>query len=331
MHRIAVSLFGSNVTNFQERWGIFADNLTGLKQSHSRKWDSSCSAIVFIDFTEKDYADLLISPIAGPKILILVEPPAVNPFQYNQKILKIFNKIYSFSIETANEYGAQYIPFMTPTRNWVQRRKISAEKPKFGLLAANKNSVHPKSQYWLRRKVVTDLSHKNLNFSFAGPSWEKNRFSETIEDFRLLRYHRSINSPYDLHNLRFGHRKPSLRNFKGKVASKEEYVRDLDVEICIENCQDELSEKIFDSLQIGNVPVYVGVDLSKYGISNDVAFIPPRNPKDFFDFLTSLSLPEINEKREYGYQWWKLNHQKWSETENLSRFASEVRRSINSC
>jgi hypothetical protein len=122
-----------------------------------------------------------------------------------------------------------------------------------------------------------------------------------------------------------------LDNFKGKVDSKEEYARDLDVEICIENCQDELSEKIFDSLQVGNVPVYVGVDLSKYGIANDVAFIPPANPKDFFNFLSSLSLPEINEKREYGYEWWKLNHQKWSETENMSRFASEVRRSITSC
>jgi hypothetical protein len=330
MMRIATRIFGQSNIDLDSRWGSFVKFLTQSNGSSDINWNSSSAAIVFVDFTERDLLELSSKPFLGPKILILVEPPAVNPFQYKPSVLVIFDKIYSFSREVSSEVGAEYVRFMTPSRNWRTEIKNSDLPPKFGMIAANKNSFHSKSQYILRRSFIQALSSSELNFVYAGPCWENSIFKEAIEDFRSFNYFRKSKTDFEKKNFRILKRKPKLNSCLGLVDSKESFLSEIDVEICIENCEGELSEKLFDSLQANTVPAYIGVDLVAYGIPNEIALLPPKNPKKAYDFFNSLSQREIDQTRKNGQDWWRSNNMHWEDKFKMKDFAHLVNDFIES-
>lgn len=328
MKNIAFRFFGGEETNFESRWGLFAKTLCGDEYQLSFKWSSETSAVIFLDFTERDLESLQHSPFNGPKYLLLIEPPSVNPFQYNQDRLDIFDKVYTFSLETAHMYGVQYIKYMTPSRMWkVPTRETN--QPKFGIISANKNSFHPKSLYKYRRQAIQNLSLSKLDFVYAGSGWDSSRLDDLVADFRLFQYFRRSFSKLDLTQIRVFEKRRSTKNYVGTVPSKESFLAELDVEICIENCQDELSEKLFDSIQAHVVPVYLGVSLQKYGIPEEIAFVAPSDPRKLVEFLSTLTAREINEKKLKGQEWWRTNKSDWSEENRINELSEELLKSIS--
>ncbi len=328
MKNIAFSFFGGREKDFESRWGLFAKRICGDEYQLDYEWNDETSAAIFVDFTEADYERLQQFPFSGPKILVLVEPPSVNSFQYSQKKIDLFDQVYAFSLETAQLYGARYIRYMTPTRTWATPNR-EVTQPKFGIISANKNSLHPKSLYKSRRHAICNLSRSELDFVYAGFGWDTSRLDDLISDIRLLRYLLRSDCKYDLTQIRIFERTPLSKNYVGPVASKESFLGILDVEICIENCEDELSEKLFDSLQANVVPVYRGVSLEKYGIPEEIVFVAPKNPKKLVQFLSAITTQEINEKRLRGQEWWENNKHLWNEENRITEFSEEILKFIS--
>lgn len=327
MKNIAFRFFGGEEKNFESRWGLFAKTLCGDEYQLSFKWNSETTAVIFLDFTERDLESLQNFPFTGPKYLILVEPPSVNPFQYNQDRLDTFDKVYTFSLETAHLYGVQYLRYMTPSRMWnVPIRETN--QPKFGIISANKNSFHPKSLYKFRRQAIHHLSHSKLDFVYAGSGWDSSRLEDLVADFRLLQYFWRSFGKIDFTQIRLFDKRRLTGNYVGSVPSKESFLAELDVEICIENCQDELSEKLFDSIQAHVVPVYLGVSLQKYGIPEEIVFVAPSDPSKLVEFLSTLTAREINEKKLRGQEWWRTNKSDWSEENRIKELSEEFLKSI---
>jgi hypothetical protein len=328
LKNIAFSFFGGKERDFESRWGLFAKTLCGNQYQLHYEWAEETAALVFIDFTEADYERLRIQPFGGPKFLILVEPASVNSFQYNQERIELFDQVYTFSLETAELYGVQYLRYMTPTRKWSIPSK-QTYKPRFGIISANKNSLSPKSLYKSRRQAIYNLSRSKLDFVYAGFGWDSSRLNDLISDFRLFRYFRRSHSKYDLTQIRIFEKNRKLQNYVGPVTSKESFLSVLDVEICIENCRDELSEKLFDSIQANVVPVYQGVSLEKYGIPQDIVFLAPENPKKLVPFLSAITIQEITEKRLKGQEWWEKNKNLWSEEDRIDELSQRILKFIH--
>jgi hypothetical protein len=328
--RIDSKLFGNSEIDPSSRWGSFVVLLNSNELLSERLSEPKRDVRLYIDFTERDFVEEMSRPATGVKILVLVEPPAVNPFQYNPAILEHFHKVYSFSQEISSQYGAEYVQFIVPNRKWTEVKEYSRKRPNIGIIAANKNSFHPKSQYFLRRNYIAKLSESKLSFSFAGPFWEKSRTQEFLDDLRSIKHSKKMKSTISYRNFRFLGSKPKMLCCLGAVDSKEKYLQSLDVEICIENCKGELSEKLFDSLQSNTVPAYIGVKLSDYGIPNEIALHPPLNPIESTEYFQSLSWREIEETRICGQEWWALNKNLWLEDVRMAEFAKLVRCFIES-
>jgi hypothetical protein len=58
--------------------------------------------------------------------------------------------------------------------------------------------------------------------------------------------------------------------------------------LIIENSLDYVSEKLFDAIQFGTVPIYVGPQLSEFGIPNEVAIQCEPSEVQVADKIASL-------------------------------------------
>lgn len=328
MEKLVIRVFGEVYVRNESRWGRFTSLLLRQNFIQVTSWDSTPCKAVFVDFTLRDYELLKSNPVNGRKVLILVEPPAVNPLQYKKEVLGLFDKVFTFSMEIAEEYNVQYVQFYTPTRNWNTNKIKKTGQIKFGLIAANKNSFHPKSKYAFRRHVVRLLSCSNLDFSYAGPGWNKSKLQLLNEDLAILKFYLKHLLPIKISYLRFLKRNPNLSNYRGEVESKEGFLASLNVEICIENCEGELSEKLFDALESETVPLYFGVDLEKYGIPENLTIRPQVALRDLPDFLGQITWETVEEKQNLGKEWWQANRLNWSEEWKMKDFVKKVEISL---
>jgi hypothetical protein len=64
---------------------------------------------------------------------------------------------------------------------------------------------------------------------------------------------------------------PTLDNYHGSVNYKPQSIGKYRISLIIENSPNYLSEKLFDALVSQSIAIYVGIDLSKIGLNNEMA------------------------------------------------------------
>jgi hypothetical protein len=112
------------------------------------------------------------------------------------------------------------------------------------------------------------LAKQDRRVLVVGHDWQEPVYRTfgrlVIELSRALRYAASL----DLRSFITGFQKP--RNLWGPAESKTAAMRDFKVAVVIENSQEYMSEKFFDALVGGSIPVYVGPDLNLFEIPSDL-------------------------------------------------------------
>lgn len=99
-----------------------------------------------------------------------------------------------------------------------------------------------------------------------------------------------------------------------------------DFAVVIENSQTYISEKLFDAVIAGCIPLFCGPRLSQFGIPEGVAVELPSRPEKFVDSYRSLTQQEKDLIRENG-QLWLNSHDTiatWSQDPALERLAQEI-------
>ena len=87
-------------------------------------------------------------------------------------------------------------------------------------------------------------------------------------------------------------------SFRGSLASKEEVLRRAEICIVIENDFSTLSEKVFDAIYAGCVPIYVGPDVSHIeGLSDCLITVEP-NARKIIEKLNGLTAMELQMRRD---------------------------------
>lgn len=192
-----------------------------------------------------------------PKVLIKQEPIVVFPQHRFPNPRGIFD--YVITKGKVAEGGLyNYGNTWPETIEFVESRKR-----KFVAITANKWSAINGQLYDLRKKVYAS-DHRVDVF---GRGWEATPFeevSQVIKESVLASMSGVIPKMPSLSNL---HRKP--KNYLGAVDDKRKIMAAYDYALIIENCTFYTSEKLMDSLLVGNFPVYVGGSLTGLGIPKE--------------------------------------------------------------
>ncbi len=213
--------------------------------------------------------ELLESLSAYPQekcLLFALEPPVVAKKSYGKKWADVFGKIFVLLEDIVD--GETYLKFYYPQPRQKMLESLPAFKDKklCALIASNRKSKHPQALYAERKRVIQFFQAlKTDEFDLYGPRWDKKRA------------------------------------WKGMVPSKWETLKNYKFSFCYENMHSQrgyITEKIFDSMVAGCVPIYLGAsDITDYVPAE--CFIDRRkfaSYKDLYHFLRGM-----DQERYEGY------------------------------
>lgn len=192
------------------------------------------------------------------KILVLWEPETVIPDQYSEDVWSEYGEIVTLREDLQLKY-------QFPKINWPQGQTVKSNYLKFNerkmitLINANKFSYVEGELYSLRREVITFFEkQKNGDFDLFGIGWGRNPFLRPkiflyyllmgFKQGKVLNVIKDFCASFFL----------SWKTFRGEIPDKYTVLEKYKFNICIENEATYVTEKIFDSLSVGAIPIYKG-------------------------------------------------------------------------
>lgn len=263
--------------------------------------------VIFLDPPRKpqNYSDNLLSR----SFLILSENVVVKPNHWDQNLHRRFKMVFTWSSELAKKDGYCWITHNIPGIYVKFLDRDLAKKDKLcTLISANKHIEHPLELYSERVKAIKwfEMNHADA-FDLYGFGWSITSKWMSFAD-KLSKYLKMKSNSYAAKYLsamvEFLKKKNQNSLFKvyaGEVNSKISTFRRYRFSICYENAKDipgYVSEKIFDSMQAGCVPIY-------YGANDIEIFIPKTCWVDFREFSSYeelyLFISKMSDENYLGY------------------------------
>lgn len=168
--------------------------------------------------------------------------------------------------------------------NW-RRRPIY-----FSFVGANKVGLSPRNNYAIRRKLVDEYASSGLEV--YGPLWNDGLKRRLINRVSMM-----------LWGLKTHQRPPfwsiysdifrKYKNAKGEVPDKHAILLNSKFSLIVENSDLMITEKLFDAILSGSIPVYYGPDLSQFGLPTDLAIEIKKIPVPIGEYLASFTDEEI--------------------------------------
>lgn len=195
-------------------------------------------------------------------ILFLMEPPVVIPHNHDVTLHAQFNKIVTWQTDIAD--NKRYFQYFIPQAGNLRDAQLAtlADKQKLCVLInKNKHTKHPDELLSQRAQAVNFFEHN------------------APDDF-------------DLYGNRWSAR---LKTYKGTIPAFEKinYLKKYKFCICYENMRSTngyISEKIFDCLRAGCVPIYLGAaNISDYVPTT--CFIPREqfeSNQELYDYIKNM-------------------------------------------
>ncbi|WP_312361907.1 glycosyltransferase family 10 domain-containing protein [Ensifer sp.] len=210
------------------------------------------------------YQRCLKAGLADNLAVILYEPKVVAEFNYDKDVHKHFSVVFTWDQDLFSE-GLPYSEFVYPQPDFkaltglvpFEQRKLICN------FSANKTSAHPDELYTARIRTIK--------------FFEANCLSE------IDHYGRGWSQDY--------------KSWRGMVDDKQSVMSNYRFNLCYENARSPrgyVTEKVFDALRAGCVPVYWGAPDIEDRIPAD-AFIDRRNfpsDADLLDFIQGVNEPQ---------------------------------------
>lgn len=246
--------------------GVNPDFLRKIGEAHGFLDASSNSLppelVLCVDWSTRDKKKLRNYRASGlPSFLIMQEPSVVIPKHLVGKIKREFDYVV-----TVGRLGGD------ANINWPQAwdsiSNLSSPRKNRGVVInADKWSAVYGELYSLRRKIV----NLDERIDLFGSGWS---------DSPMIRIKRAISAiGFAVLNGRVPKIQIVFDVFKrplhhlGKSIDKIETLKNYRYSIVIENSQEYMSEKLFDCLFAGTIPVYVGANLDNLGIPENLVVV----------------------------------------------------------
>ena len=203
-----------------------------------------------------DIAKIDANSEASKYILIRREPKIVLPECYKTKFLAKYDQVIDIGLIT----NGNSLSINRPQSLNHKVPETVRNNEKIVMIASNLLSIREKELYSLRRKCARQINSLDL-FGFG---WDRNSLSKLkvllVEVLNFIKVPSKI-SYKGVSNY--------FRNFKaqmGHVEDKNSTLAKYKYTLVIENSLDCFSEKLFDALVAGCIPIYVGVNPQLFDI-----------------------------------------------------------------
>ena len=253
---------------------------------------SKFDAIVFIEFPGRNnkFFKQCLKNKKQNLYLLISESPVIKPDNLDKNNHNYFKKIFSWAddiIDNPSTNSGQVKKyFKVNYGNKIPGNPDFNIKDKTNLcvaISSNKFKKDKNELYSERIKAIRwfEKNHPE-NFDLYGKGWDRYNFEGKILGFNIAR----------LNRLKFLTKllRPHYPSYKGPVKSKKETFSKYKFSICYENSggfNGYITEKIFDSLFAGCVPIYLGSpNIEKHIPSN--AFIDKRNFKTYEELYNHI-------------------------------------------
>lgn len=228
-------------------------------------------------------------------VLLLQEPQSVIPNQYTSRTLQKYEIIFTYLdnlVDNRHIFKMRYPQGQTI----LDSVPGFAERKFLMLMNANKYSYVKNELYSLRRRAISYFEHAK-DFDLYGYGWNRNGTLTFGVIFQALQKGRIFQYAKDFFT---GFHRPSC--YRGSVPDKYAICQQYKFSLTFENEAETLgwiSEKLFDCLVSGTVPVYVGAKNVDVYIPTS-CFIDFRKFKDFSQL--NAHLRSMSESEFAGYQ-----------------------------
>ena len=209
----------------------------------------TCAAVVCLDMPSPEL-QAKIAKLAVPKYLFIFECPLIRPADWDSARHSIFDRVFTY--DRTRWSGSKYVNYAMP----YSMRRTLQQTPKtwfMCLVASNKVILRQRSGYDDRRALIEYFRKTNAEgFGLYGRGWEF-----YVSGSRLM--NRLV--------AKFGHKASWLRHlctalpfYRGALSNKMETISQYRFIYCNENFAHPgyLTEKLFDAMWAGSVPVYSG-------------------------------------------------------------------------
>jgi hypothetical protein len=220
------------------------------------------------------------------------------PWQYKERNRNRFDLVIPMSSWRANNLGYcsysfhPYIPSGKYKSPWAPRTQ------RIVMINSAKFSASSKSNYGLRRKASKNLYQAGVGYSLYGSNWKMPLKQEIIKRSVALRNSLIARERISWGELlsEFNYKYPEYR---GHVEAKESVLGDAELSLVIENESDWITEKLFDSICCGAVPIFVGPDLSyQFPLIESCLIRVNESVESIIERVLTLTAQELEEKRQ---------------------------------
>jgi hypothetical protein len=248
------------------------------------------------------------------KVLIRLEPAAVYPAQYSEKVMSKYQLIISPGMQVDEFCG--FIPWpYSYQANPLRPKSTSTDFPAVidsfrqqglysyegwskreiycSMIAANKVSPNGTGNYSLRRKFA--LAAGNTGIQIYGELWKAGLLTKLRYRLGVLRFAIASGSTYITPEI-FRDLLRKYPDVNGAVENKQTIVENSKFSLVIENSDMYVSEKLIDALFSGSIPVYFGPSLKFSPIAEDLVVRYSGPVSELTLFLQSLNPEQIKTK-----------------------------------
>ncbi|MDR3409559.1 MAG: glycosyltransferase family 10 [Formivibrio sp.] len=227
---------------------------------------------------------------------VIMEPPVVAPALYEAlpRLTEVFEKVFvynirgdGYSLDGVNTSKLHKFYYPIPHADVLSQYWENAQRTKRLVVINGSHNAHGRSceQYSIRIKAMAELSKIGI-VDLYGMGWDK-WWSRNAMWLPYWLNYRALMSIY-----------------KGKCASKFDVLQRYDFCLCFENMKMDgyITEKLFDCLYAGTIPLYMGApDVLEY-IPADV-FVDCRKYSTWIEMwedVSSMSAEKIHRMRIAG-------------------------------
>jgi len=239
------------------------------------------------------------------KILILTESKYISPSSYLNSFHEKFDYVYTWDTDICKKENYERLFYSSSLTARFDPLKVreSLAVSVFSNKKARGVNV-PGDLYEARIDIIKYASKTNVDFDLYGMGWDEYYFGGN----KYMRYFNALPLAKSFMNIFY---KPP-KCYRGAIENKKKILQKYNFNICPENfCAQRgyITEKIWDSLVSGAVPVYQGPE--------DIGDILPgelfidlggfSSPAEMFGFLKDFSESELLAKRKIIFNFLKDN------------------------
>ncbi len=263
-------------------------------------WDNfpikeAVDGFVFLDLPkESDPVFRFAKGSCRPLYLMLLESPLIRPENYQRERHQPFRRIFTWDPHLVD--GDRYVKTCiaqnpTPALNFE-----NACRDRLLALITSKRASGVAGELYSRRQQAIEFYEHNHpgDFGLYGRGWDRDVFRGLLRPLNILNLF-PFRLPFALQK--------RYRVYCGPAASKLATLGRYRFSICFENCATAdgyITEKLFDSLYAGCIPVYLGApDITRYVPSD--CFVDMRQFASFADLHRFISTMSESDRLQYQH------------------------------